>query len=293
MISVIIPTYNRAKTIGKAIDSVLNQTYKDIELIVVDDGSTDNTKEIVQQYEDFRIKYIWQANKGACAARNHGIDVAKGEFIAFQDSDDSWDIRKLEKQLHIFELYPEIDIVCCKTKCKKLNGSILLPMKDVPEGIIDKKTGPFGISTQSIIIRRCVAETVRFDLNVLRYQDLDFLLTAQERFQIYCMNDYLVERTIGADSITNHPERVYLMAKYFEKKYPNMFRKNNRLPKFLSSALIEAAGQITNRMERKKYFKKALVYNNSLKMCMKILFVKLNIYFVFRRIIEKIELQRL
>lgn len=86
--SIIIPTYNRANRISKAIDSVLSQTYSDFELIIVDDGSTDNTKEVVSSYKDERIVYIYQENAERSAARNNGINHTKGEFICFLDSDD-------------------------------------------------------------------------------------------------------------------------------------------------------------------------------------------------------------
>ena len=101
-VSVIIPTYNRAHLVGRAIKSVLNQTYRDFEIIVVDDGSTDNTKDIIKEFQkkDKRIKYIpYEKNKGGSAARNTGIKAAKGEYIAFLDSDDEWayEIRKADK----------------------------------------------------------------------------------------------------------------------------------------------------------------------------------------------------
>ena len=99
MISVIIPTYNRAKLLPRAVESVLNQTYQDIELIIVDDGSTDDTMEWVRGIKDDRVRYAQLNHQGACAARNHGISIARGEYIAFQDSDDIWFMDKLEKQL--------------------------------------------------------------------------------------------------------------------------------------------------------------------------------------------------
>lgn len=102
-ISVIIPTYNRAHLIPRAIKSVLNQTYQDIEIIIVDDNSTDNTEEIVKNFKDIRLKYIrHNINKGASAARNTGIKASKGEYIAFQDSDDEWFPDKLEQQIKVF-----------------------------------------------------------------------------------------------------------------------------------------------------------------------------------------------
>ena len=99
LVSVIIPTYNRAHLIKRSAESVLNQTYTNLELIIVDDGSTDDTEEVVKTLNDNRVTYIKQPNQGACAARNNGIDHAKGEFIAFQDSDDVWHEDKLEKQI--------------------------------------------------------------------------------------------------------------------------------------------------------------------------------------------------
>ena len=87
--SVIIPTYNRANTVLRAIQSVLNQTYTDFELIVVDDGSLDNTKEVILSVSDKRIKYLYQENKGVCAARNTGAKQASGEFLIFLDTDDT------------------------------------------------------------------------------------------------------------------------------------------------------------------------------------------------------------
>ena len=103
-VSVIIPTYNRAHLVGRAIKSVLNQTFQDFEIIVVDDGSTDSTKEVVTSFNDTRIRYIkHQMNKGGNAARNTGLKNSKGEYIAFLDSDDEWLPEKLERQLEVFE----------------------------------------------------------------------------------------------------------------------------------------------------------------------------------------------
>ena len=103
-VSVIIPTYNRQKLLPKAIKSVLNQTFKNFELIIVDDGLTDNTKEIIKEFQkrDPRIKYIWQENFGAPAGpKNTGIKNSKGEYIAFLDDDDEWLPEKLERVIEI------------------------------------------------------------------------------------------------------------------------------------------------------------------------------------------------
>ena len=113
-VSVIIPTYNRAHLVDRAIQSVLNQTYKDFELIIVDDGSTDNTEDIIKEFQkkDERIKYIrHEENRGGSAARNTGIKAAKGEYIAFLDSDDEWLPIKLGRQISEFTNKSKIALV--------------------------------------------------------------------------------------------------------------------------------------------------------------------------------------
>ena len=110
MISIIIPTYNRANLLERAVDSILKQTYNNWELLIVDDGSIDNTKDTVNKYlNDKRIKYIYQENKGQGAARNLGIKNSNGDYIAFLDSDDKWSEEKLQKQTEAFGKYPDID----------------------------------------------------------------------------------------------------------------------------------------------------------------------------------------
>jgi glycosyltransferase involved in cell wall biosynthesis len=102
LVSVIIPTYNRASLVGRAVDNVLEQTYKNTEIIVVDDGSTDDTQSTLRRFGD-RIRLITQANRGPAAARNRGTEIAKGEIIAFQDSDDLWLPTKLERQVALLD----------------------------------------------------------------------------------------------------------------------------------------------------------------------------------------------
>lgn len=111
MISVIIPTFNKAFLLKEAIDSVLSQTFQDFEIIVVDDGSTDNTREIVARISDSRIVYHFQRNEGVNRARNKGIEISKGEYLAFLDHDDIWLPFKLELQMGCMERHREIDFV--------------------------------------------------------------------------------------------------------------------------------------------------------------------------------------
>jgi glycosyltransferase involved in cell wall biosynthesis len=110
LVSVIIPTYNRAYIVGQAIESVLAQTYPHVELIVIDDGSTDDTRAAVERYGD-RVRYVFQDNAGLASGRNNGLSLAHGEFVAFQDSDDTWHPWKLEAQIAVMREFAELAMV--------------------------------------------------------------------------------------------------------------------------------------------------------------------------------------
>jgi glycosyltransferase involved in cell wall biosynthesis len=122
VVSVIIPTYNRARFVGQAIQSVLDQTFQDFELIVVDDGSTDNTRTVVEEFTDPRIRYIHQENMGISGTRNTGIRNARARYIAFLDSDDIWLPRLLESQVAILNSNPDLDWVYARARAISANG---------------------------------------------------------------------------------------------------------------------------------------------------------------------------
>ncbi len=125
-VSVILPNYNRERYIGEAIESVLNQTYRNLELIVLDDGSTDNSLEVVSSYKDNRLKLIRLHHIGFPGiVRNRGIEVSKGEFIGFIDSDDVWDKEKLEVQVNLLESDPEVGLVHTDYRTINEKGQIL------------------------------------------------------------------------------------------------------------------------------------------------------------------------
>jgi len=111
MISVIIPVYNYERYLGEAIESVLSQTYQDLEVIVVDDGSTDRSGDVAKSFAGRGVRYCQEVHAGIGPARNKGVELAQGEFIAFLDADDRWPLEKIERQLRAFENDPALEMV--------------------------------------------------------------------------------------------------------------------------------------------------------------------------------------
>lgn len=121
-VSVVIPTYNSARYLAEAVDSAVNQTFKDIEILVIDDGSTDETQNLVRRY-GVAVRCIIQENKGVAVARNHGIDESRGRYVAFLDADDAWQPEKLEKELAALEGHGEFQ--ACHTAMQIVDGRSL------------------------------------------------------------------------------------------------------------------------------------------------------------------------
>jgi len=166
-VSVVIPTYNRASMVAEAIESVLSQSYKDLEVIVVDDGSTDNTEDVLRPYFS-QITYIKQENRGNAAARNKGLKEAKGVLIAFNDSDDLWVHDKLEKQVGFMDEHPDIDMVCG-------NGIIFGNTSDAGRLVISQSRAEFlekkGVTIKDIFMK----STIRTPTVVIRKKVIDAL----------------------------------------------------------------------------------------------------------------------
>lgn len=124
MISVVIPLYNKEQSIASTLQTVLNQTYQDFEIVIVDDGSTDHSVEEVTKVLNPRIRLIHQNNAGVSAARNRGIEEAKGEYIAFLDADDEWKPDYLKTQYELTQKYPECSVFACNYEFKDTQGKV-------------------------------------------------------------------------------------------------------------------------------------------------------------------------
>jgi glycosyltransferase involved in cell wall biosynthesis len=201
MVSIVLPTYNRAELVGRAIRSVLNQTYKDFELLVVDDGSTDATKAEVARIHDPRLRYLGlEQNRGAAAARNVGIRHTTGRFLAFQDSDDEWVSVKLELQMRSFEAaMPEIGVVYSDKHRILRDGTTLYHRSPtVVSGVlIDPRTRFYQVckvGIQASVIRRdCLAHVGEFNEAFPALEDLELFIRLSQRYRFHHVTTPLVK----------------------------------------------------------------------------------------------------
>lgn len=225
MISVIIPTYNRADTILRSVNSVLNQTYKDIELLIIDDGSTDNTRELIEQIEDSRIRYIYLGtNSGASNARNVGVSHAKGTWIAFQDSDDSWKPNKLDKQMKYASEHPEYNLIYSSYIAHLTDQDIYFPTEPLPsvmEGnMFDVLLLRNVIGAPTMLIKRdSFLQSGGFDTTYQSLEDWEFVLRFSKNNLIgylseYLMDVYILDGGISSRVSTYYDSRCRMLAEY-------------------------------------------------------------------------------
>lgn len=177
-VSIIIPTFNREKFIGAAIESILEQTYQDFEIIVVDDGSTDGTADIVKLFPTDKLKYIYQMNHGRSNARNHALKIATGRYITFLDSDDLYLPNKLELQVGYLDTHPDVGMVYTSAYCMDENGNSINHRYDAEvSGWIYQEIAffrPVTITLPTVMARSEVFDKVGgFDEKMERFEDTD------------------------------------------------------------------------------------------------------------------------
>lgn len=208
-ISVIIPTYNRSKKLKASIESVLQQTYNKIELLVVDDGSEDDTEEMVRAIEDERLRYIkLDINKGAGNARNEGVRRSQYSLIAFQDSDDLWRPEKLEHQMEYWQKRPDCVMIYCSYLAHVMKDGKIFKTPGEDWGELDGnifhsllKRNTVGAPT--ILMRKdCFFEVGGFDVMLRTLEDWDFALRVSERYTIGYLNEVLVDAYISEGGVS-------------------------------------------------------------------------------------------
>ncbi len=247
LVSVVIPVYNREDTIKRAIDSVLYQTYADLEVIVVDDGSDDNTIKIVEAYKDSRVTLICQKEHGgANKARNVGIASSRGEYIAFQDSDDEWLNDKLYQQI---EFMKKEDFLACYCAYNIFeNGTeYILPFDytdhEKYQSMLHEILAKYNvIGTPALVIRREVLDLMNnewFDEALPRMQDYDFVIRLIQAVKIGYINKPLINAYRSVNSITRDIDALYqaisrLISKHRDFLDIESFLKLSVLPNIIS-----------------------------------------------------------
>ena len=210
-VSVILPTYNRAATLGRAIHSVLGQTFTDFELLVVDDASIDGTAELVAGISDPRLRYLRRAVRGgAGAARNTGIAAAQGSLIAFQDSDDEWLAYKLEQQVQLLEASPpEVGMVYCRalrwdgrtTTCIPSPWAGYAISGEIHQATLRRNF----VSTQTWLVRReCFDAIGLLDENLQALEDWEWMIRCSQRYQVGLVDALLVMVHESGDSLSRN-----------------------------------------------------------------------------------------
>ncbi|MFH0702008.1 MAG: glycosyltransferase [bacterium] len=206
-VSIIVTTYNRKHYLKDTLDSVFNQTFNDFELIIIDDGSTDETKELIKLYKCQRIKYFYQNNSGLNAARNAGINLACGEFLAFLDSDDIWLPTKLEKQVNILEKYPDICLVYCGTLLINEENKIIgqKPLVQYGGYVLNKLIFTNFLYNGSCVLFRssCLDKVGLFDISIKRMTDWEFYLRFALYYRFYGINEYLLKYRIHRQTMSS------------------------------------------------------------------------------------------
>lgn len=269
-ISVVIPSYNRKDFLKRSIDSAINQTKKPLEIIVVDDGSTDGTEAMIKSDYDF-VKFIKQKNKGVSAARNIGIKVSIGEWICFLDSDDEWKKDKLEKQINAMKSNPcykffhsnEIWIknglrINQKKKHKKYGGDIF-----------DKCLDMCRISPSSVMIDKTVFDEVgNFNEDLVVCEDYELWLRICDKYRVFFIDEPLIikygghqgQLSYSIESIENHRIKAleYLILENLDRK-----NKRHAIQMLLSKLNIYLKGLVKRKKndEIAVYEEKIKVWN--------------------------------
>ena len=241
LVTVIIPTYNRSWILSAAIDSVLTQSYPHFELLVVDDGSTDDTSALLQDYGG-RIRILRQPNQGVSAARNLGIAAAAGSLIAFLDSDDLWLPAKLARQVDFFRAHPQA-LICQTQETWVRNGVRVNPKKRHRKRsgmIFEPSLELCLVSPSAVMLRRELLDVVGcFDVSLPACEDYDLWLRIGSRWPIFLMDEPLILKRGGhADQLSNTPS----LDKYRIRSIQNLLDRGR-----LTNAQSRAAKKILTR----------------------------------------------
>jgi glycosyltransferase involved in cell wall biosynthesis len=237
-VSVIIPTYNRAEMVREAVQSVLDQTYRDHEIVVVDDGSTDNTRAVLEEMSGrcASIRYVYQENRGRSAARNRALGLARGRYIAFLDSDDLFLPRKLEIQVAEMEKSPQYGMTYCSAICTDEHGKEQVPGYTASaSGWIYRQLAfyvPLTVILPTVMVRaEVMSETGGFDESMERFEDTDMWRRVARRTPVLAIQEPLCKvRTHAENELgSQDPEAILRAVEHYVSKVFDEDRDQGRV----------------------------------------------------------------
>lgn len=265
-VSVIIPTHNRCEMLKVAVQSVLDQTFEDLETIIIDDASTDKTSEIIEHFHDDRIRYLRNdENKGGSASRNTGISIAQGSYIGFLDDDDEWLPTKLKQQIDRFEKRPDIDVVACGFLVRDANTDrILYRVSPRNSGhIFNDLLWSNTIGTPTVLIKReFLGEKILFDDDLPRLQDWDLWLRLAKDSIFDCMEEPMVivnfhdNARISTDQASSLVAWTRILEKYWDDIKINKALLSNHYLRIGSANF-----QLNNMKEGRQLVRKSIAAN--------------------------------
>jgi len=236
LVSVLMPTYNREKYLPEAIESVLNQTYTTFELLIVDDGSTDDTEEAVKPYlSDRRVKYYYKSNGGQSSGRNFGFQRSRGSYICFLDSDNKWLPNKLELCVCAAIKNPEYDVfygdnIAIDSKGKELHKVTMKRYSGIITAELLKDN--FVTINTSMLSRECYETMGGLNENFLRAPDYEFWLRLSTRYKFFYIPEYMAFYRIMEDQISSDKDGRFKANKdiliHFFTQFPGAASKKEK-----------------------------------------------------------------
>jgi glycosyltransferase involved in cell wall biosynthesis len=258
-ISVIIPAYNAARTIGTAVDSVLGQTFEDLELLVVDDGSVDDTPTVVEARSDPRVTVIRGANAGVSTARNRGLERATGTAVAFLDADDVWEPRKLERQFEALQLHPDAGM-CFATaaivddELRPIGTDVAAKRADYTAALLLEGNVIAGGGSGAMVRSSVIEQVGPFDPQLSQCADWDMWLRMSVVTEFMALDEPLVLYRSAAGSMSSDPgllerDTLALLDKFFAGESAAPYR-SKRGSAYANQRMVLAGSYLHSRRLR-------------------------------------------
>lgn len=261
LVSVIIPTYNSEKYINRSLKSVLEQSYKELQVIIVDDGSTDSTQEIVKTFNDSRVEYVkFEKNKGANYARNKGIELAKGKYITFLDADDEWLPTKVECQLDYSQKLGDCFFLFSNAEYFFIDGTSRYDWdKSISSCSFDYSNFATTAPSNWFFSKKAIDKIGLFDVEFNNFQDIDYIAQAfKASVPAYYLDSVLAKRYEVEGHLSSFSEKKFNAKMLFLNKHMDILQEDpDYLYKFYYAIAKDALNQ-NKKSIAQEYYKKAI-----------------------------------